>query len=471
MSVGDGYDVAIIGAGSAGLSAASVARRLGVRVALVEQAHVRGDCTWTGCVPSKTLLHVAQTAHRMRRAGELGLRPGDPGTDLAAVMAHVRDVVERVYAHETPDALARQGVEVLTGPARFLDRRTLDVGGRRVRARRYILCAGARPAIPPIPGLRDIPRLTYEDVWELRELPARLLILGGGPIAAEMSQAFARLGSRVTVLARGDRLLSVADPEASAALEEALREEGVELRLGAPVERVEEIEGGVRAWAGGRPCEGGRLLVALGRRPTVEGLDLERAGVEYTEQGVTVDERLRTSNRRVYAAGDVLGGPQFTHYAGLQGSLAARNALLPGGERGLRPSVPWIFFTDPQVCQVGQSEAEARERGEPLVVLWPTERIDRAQTVGERRGFLKLIARRDGTLLGATVVAGDGEGLANELALAIGRGVKLGDLARVMHVYPTYGVGLQQAGAEDAITRALRGWRGPLLRALARWAP
>ncbi len=468
----DRYDLVVIGAGSAGLTAAGFARRLGARVALVERDRVGGDCTWTGCVPSKALLHTAKVAHQMGRADTVGLDPIHPQVDLAKVMARVRAAIERVYAFETPDALAQEGIEVVLGSARFLGPHALDVDGRILHSKRFIVCTGAEPALAHIPGLADVPTLTYQNVFDLQELPVHLLILGGGPIGVELSQAFRRLGSRVTITQRGERLLQVADPEASSVLTQVLAGEGIEVCLGEEAQRVERTPTGIRVITSKGALEGDKLLVALGRRPKVDRLGLDRAGVEFTEKGIAVDDSLRTSQGHIYAAGDVTGSFQFTHYAGWQGFVAARNALLPRSVGGKQDTVPWVIFTDPQVGQAGLTEREARERGEQVRVhRWPVEQIDRAQTVGEQEGFIKLVTRRDGTILGATVVAGAGDELTNELALAVQQGLKLGDLARSIHVYPTYGIGTQQVTADATLARITQGWRGQLLRTLVRWWP
>ncbi len=470
--MGHRYDLVVIGAGSTCLPTASFARRPGARVALVESDRVGGDCTWTGCVPSKALLHAAKVAHQMRHAGSVGLDPVEPQVDLAKVMTGVRAAIQRVYALETPEVLAKDGVEVVLWRASFRNPHTLNVGGRVLHSKRFIICTGAEPAFPPIPGLADVPTLTYQNVFELQELPAHLLVLGGGPIGVELSQAFRRLGSRVTILQRGGRILPVADPEASSVLTGVLAREGIEVCAGEEAQNVEQTPTGTRVTTSKGTYVGDKLLVALGRRPKVEGLGLEKAGVEFTEKGISVDDQLRTSQRHIYAAGDVTGSFQFTHYAGWQGFIAARNALLPGSSGGKRETVPWVIFTDPQVGQAGLTEQQARERGEQVRVhRWPVERIDRAQTVGEQEGFIKLVARPDGTLLGATVVAGAGDELTNELALAIEQGLKLGDVARSIHVYPTYGIGTQQVSADATLAQLTRGWRGKALRTLIRWCP
>lgn len=466
------YDLVVIGAGSAGLTAARVGRALVARVALVERGRIGGDCTWTGCVPSKALLQVAELAHRMRHADRLGLAPHADPIDLQQVMASVHATIDRVYALETPDILTRQGITVIAGLARFVDAHALDVDGRRVHGRRFIICTGSRPALPAIPGLAECVPLTSETIFDLRVLPERLVVLGAGAVGIELAQAFARLGSAVTVIEQAEHILPMADPEASAVLAAALRVEGLVLRTGTQVERVEQAGSGVRVACNGVWIEADRLLVATGRRPNIAELDLGRPGIQCTEAGILVDEHLRTSRRHIYAAGDATGGPFFTHYAGWQGFRAARNALLPGRAGGIKAAVPWVVFTDPQVGQVGLTEAQARTGGiRPTIQRWPVDRIDRAQTMGEDTGFIKLIARSNGTLLGATVVTRAADELTNELALAVERRLTFADLASIMHTYPTYGIGLQQASAAATLHQLTGGWRGLLLRALVRVWP
>lgn len=461
----------VIGAGSAGLAAADFAARLGASVALIERDRIGGDCTWTGCVPSKALLEAAGLAHHMRRADRFGLAPKDAPVDLGAVLARVHATLHRVHAFETPEVLAEKGVLVLHGPAQFIDPQTIGVNGQILQGRRFLLATGAEPVIPPIPGIQSVSYHTYETVFELEALPAHLLVIGGGPLGIELCQAFRRLGSAVTVFEQADRILPTADAEASKLVAEQLVEEGVLLVTGRPVEQVDAAIEGLVIRAGAECYQGDVLLVSAGRRPRVNGLRLDRAGVTYTKGGVTVDAALRTSNRRIYACGDVTGGPQFTHYAGWQGVIATRNALLPGTSHE-HPAVPWAVFTDPEVAQVGPTEEEARVQLRSVrVERWPIERIDRAQTSGEQRGFLKLVADARGKLLGATIVGGPAAELANELALAINRGLRLADLARTIHVYPTHGFAIQQAATEATFNELTRGWRGSPLRRLVRVWP
>jgi pyruvate/2-oxoglutarate dehydrogenase complex dihydrolipoamide dehydrogenase (E3) component len=462
----------VIGAGAAGLTAADFAARLGVSVALIEAERIGGDCTWSGCVPTKTLLHAGAIAHSVRTGEQFGVTTGPPKVDFHLLRQAVRDASARVYATETPETLRRRGIAVIGGAARFLDPHTIEVNRRRIRADRFIISAGARPAIPPIPGLHAVPFLTYQTVFDLPEQPRRLLIVGGGPTGCEIAQAFQWNGTQTTLVEQEDRLLPPADPEASEVLARVLREEGVDLRLGQAVTMVDRLEAGIRARVGDSDVTADQLLVAAGRRPAVAGIGLKQAGVRIEDGAIATDEYLRTSQRHIYAAGDVTGGQQFTHYAGWQGGFAARNALLPGAHRGVRASVPWAVFTDPVLAQVGQTEREATRDGRAIGVhRWPIERIDRGQTQLSRHGFLKLISDHKRRLTGATVVLPRGDELANALSLAIERGLTLGELATAMQVYPTFGSALQQASAEAFYRDLTAGWKGRLVTLLARWRP
>jgi pyruvate/2-oxoglutarate dehydrogenase complex dihydrolipoamide dehydrogenase (E3) component len=465
------YDLIVIGAGSGGLSAAPLAAKLGARVALVEKYKPGGDCLYTGCVPSKALIKVARVAWEMRRASDYGLEPHRPSVDLGRVMAHVQDVIERVYQFESPEVLAHDGVELVTGEARFLDERTIRAGERTLRAKRFIIATGSRAAVPPIPGLEATGFLTYDAVFHLQELPKHLLVIGAGPIGMELAQAFRRLGSEVTMFQRSKRLLSMADPECSEALASVLREEGVQFHLGAELDRVESVDGTAVISTGGDRIEGDRLLVAAGRKANVEGLDLEKAGVAYGPRGIPVDEHLRTNQHHIYACGDVLGSHQFTHYAGMQGYVAVRNALFPGNGTGVLEQVPWTIFTDPEVARVGLTEPEARERhgDEVQVTRWPIERIDRAQAEEDRHGFIKVIHKSGGEILGAHIVAGRAGEMIHEFVLAMDRGLKFGDLSGAMHVYPTYSLGNQQAAVSWRVNNLVKSTAGRLLTTAARW--
>ena len=465
------YDLAIIGAGSAGLTAARFAARLGRRVALIEANRIGGDCTWTGCVPSKALLHAARVADTIRAGGNYGIRAGEPEVDFPAVMARIRSVIEQIYAAESPDALRAEGIEVVEGCAQFEDARTVEVEGRRITARYFLICTGATPFVPPIDALSETPYLTYESFWELESLPSRLIVVGGGPIGCELAQACQRLGSRVTLLEALDRILPNDEPEAAQVVADALRADGVELRLGSAVESVSSGDmGGITVRVDGKDVASDAILIAVGRRANVDGLGLENAGVSYTRAGIAVDDYLRTDARNIYAAGDCAGGFQFTHYAGYQGAMAVRNMLLPGSSRARPAYPPWATFTDPEVAHVGYTEEQALQRfgDKTRVSTLPMASVDRAVTDGATDGFIRVVYRGNGVVLGATVVGRNAAEALQPWALASEQGLKMGDVARVMQAYPSLGTGSQQVAWEAYLDRLTNGVTGRVLRWLAR---
>ncbi len=455
------YDLVVIGAGSAGLSAARFAVQMGARTALVEAKRIGGDCTWTGCVPSKALLHAARIAHEMRTAGRYGL-PGcsPPKVDLAAVMASVKAAVARVYELESPDRLQASGVDVILGAARFLDQHAVEVAGRQLRAKHFLICTGARPTPPSIPGLATVPHLTYLDVFDLVELPRRLTVLGGGPTGCELAQAFQRLGAQVTLLEAREHLLPGVEPAAGELLRLVFESEGMDVRLATSVRSVSTSPGGVRLATSTGYVDAEQLLLAAGRSPVTEGLDLHRAGVELAGAAVQVNAKLQTSQPHIYAAGDVTGSFQLTHYAGWQAFQAVRNALLPGSSEGTRSSVPWAIFTDPEIAQVGELRGTCKE--------WPVARVDRAQATGRLFGLIRVYLDSKGRVNGALIGLEAAAELINELSLSIQTGARWADVARAMHTYPSYGIALQQLAAQDALQRSTSGRWGWLLKRLAR---
>lgn len=460
------YDLVIVGAGSGGLTAAEFAVQLGARVALVEQARIGGDCTWSGCVPSKALLKVAKVAHAIRTAGTYGLGVPAPAVDMPAVRAYLHATIATIAQTETADALRAKGIDVILAAGRFLDPQTLAAGDRRLTARAFLLCTGAHPVLPAIPGLSQVPHHTYLDIFENIRLPAHLVVLGAGPLGMELAQAYRRLGAAVTVI--GPQVLPRDEPEAGATLTAALEREGVRF-LAARATAVAGAGQAVLVTAGAQQVRGDMLLVATGRAPVVTGLDLERAGVAYTAAGITVDAHLRTSAKHIFAAGDCTGGYQYTHFAGWQAFQAMRNALLPGNSAGARPIVPWVTFTDPEVAHAGATEAAARRQWGAGVVVrrWALDHTDRAICDNDPAGFLKIVHKADGTLLGATLVgARAGEALA-ELVLALERGLKVSDLASPLHAYPTYSTAVQQLAAQAAVEGFAGSLAGQVLRRVA----
>ena len=466
------YDIAVIGAGSAGLTAARFAARLGKRVALVEANRVGGDCTWTGCVPSKALLHAAKVAHTVRNANRYGISARDQQVDFAAAMGWVKGAVKEVFALETPEMLRSEGINVLEGRAEFQDARTLAVGQQEISARHFLICTGAAPFVPPIPGIDDTPYLTYETFWDLRALPDRLVIIGGGPIGCELAQACQRLGSRVTLVEATDRLLPNDEPEAGQIVAQALRREGICLRLSSPVESVERNGHGtsIVVNAGGAKIKGDALLVAVGRRARIDGLGLERAGIEHSPRGIAVDDSLRTSVKHIYAAGDCAGGFQFTHYAGFQGAMAVRNMLLPGRSKGRPEHPPWATFTDPEVAHTGYTEEQARQRfGDKVrVSMLPMAHVERSVTEDATDGFIKVVQRSHGETLGATVVGPWAAETLQAWTLAGDNGLKMADVARTMQAYPSLATGNQQVAWDAYLDGLTDGVTGRVLRWLAR---
>ncbi|MDJ0463861.1 FAD-dependent oxidoreductase [Streptomyces sp. H27-C3] len=454
------YDLVVIGGGSAGLTAARTAGRFGARTLLVERDRLGGDCLWTGCVPSKTLLHVASDVQAARRAAAYGLPPVTGPADLAAAMAEVKRAIGAIEPHDSAEALAPYGVDVTYGPASFTGRGTLTAGGREISFRYALIATGSSPALMPVPGLAEADPLTSDTAWELSELPRRLVVLGGGPIGCELGQAFARLGSQVSVVEAMGRLVPREEPRAAQVLRERLEAEGVTVLTGYRAERVDADA----VHGPGGPLPYDTLLAVTGRRANVQGLGLEAADVELTDTGhVRTDGRLRTSNHRIYAAGDVTGRSAFTHLGGTQGAAAATDALL--GVR--RPidyrAMPWVTFTDPEIARVGYTSDEAHEKyGDAARVhTLENDRVDRAVADGRTEGFTTLVLGPRGKIVGATVVSPRaGETIAH-LAAAVRLGWTPSDYARTVHPYPTYADGPWHTALADVYTRLARG-SGPI---------
>lgn len=462
------YDLIIIGAGSGGLTAARFAAQLGAKVALIEKERVGGDCTWTGCVPSKALLKAAKVAHQTRTAAQYGILTHPPQTDLNQVRAYIHQTIAEVYQHETPKMLTAEGIEVVAGTARFVDAHTVRVGQRTLTAKKFIIATGAHPVIPPIPGLADVPYLTYLQIFDNVALPDRFLIIGAGPIGAEIAQAYQRLGSQVTLIDVG--LLPREEPEVAEALGKVFQGEGIRFVEGLVTE-VKQVGNEITLIVDREKIRGDQLLVAVGRAPNVSSLDLMKAGVDHSPKGIPVDQYLHTSVKHIYAAGDVVeGNHQFTHVAGWQAFQAAYNALLPLKKKGFSEIVPWSTFTDPEVAHVGLTEADAREKfnGQVRVTQWRLDRVDRAVTENDCDGFIKVVHRKNGKILGATIVAERAGETITEFALALQRGLKLIDLANVIHAYPTYSIANMQLAGEATIDGILNSWQGPLLRLVSR---
>lgn len=463
-------DICIIGAGSAGLSVAAGAVQMGARTVLIEEARMGGDCLNTGCVPSKSLLAAAHAAAAARRSGPFGIDSGPVRVNFRHVHDHIRGVIASIAPHDSEERFKRLGCTVLRARARFVDDRTVEAGETRVRARRFVIATGSRAAIPPISGLDAVSYLTNETVFELTDLPGHLIIIGAGPIGCEMAQAFRRLGSQVTVLDKGP-MMPRDDPEAVAVVREEFRREDITLAEKVDIERVQPRPDGIVATLGdGRRIEGSHVLVAAGRRPNVEDLGLDAAGIVFSSKGVQVDRRLRTGNRRVFAAGDFAGGPQFTHWAAYHAGIILRNALFRLPARVSEAAVPWVTFTDPELAQVGLTEAEARSRhGDAIRVLTaPFADNDRARTERRTTGFAKAITDSRGRILGATIVGAHAGEILQPWALAMAGGLHIGKMAAMIAPYPTLGE-INKRIAGSYYTPTLFGGRTRALVRLLRW--
>jgi pyruvate/2-oxoglutarate dehydrogenase complex dihydrolipoamide dehydrogenase (E3) component len=457
----DSYDLVAVGGGTAGLSSVQAAVAMGKRALLVSEGPLGGECTWNGCVPSKALIEAARVHHSAVGAGAFGIRIDSVSVDFPAVMRRVQAVIEDIARYEDEEHLRRGGIPVRRGHAELIGAGEIRVGGETILADRVVIATGSRPSMPPVLGLAAVPYLTNESLFALTSQPSHLLVLGAGPIGLEMAQAFARLGSAVDVIDVVTTYLPGEDPEVAALSRRLLENEGVRFTLGAKTTAVAHDGTGftLNLDVAGmtRTVTGDALLVATGRRPNVEGLNLEELGVRMATIGIDVDGHLRTSLPGVYAAGDVTGILPFTHAAAYQGRLAARNALGKGSSASYRV-VPWVIFTDPEIAHVGLTEPEAREKhGDDVhVATLPVSAVDRAVIAGQPDGLIKVITKGNplighaggGALLGAHIIGPGAGELIHEFVLAMHVRAFSGRLAQAIHAYPSMSVAVQQAAAQ-----------------------
>ncbi|WP_072622770.1 dihydrolipoyl dehydrogenase family protein [Spirulina major] len=437
------YDLVIIGGGSGGLVVASAAAQLNAKVALVEKDKLGGDCLWHGCVPSKSLIHAARVAYDTRHGSRFGVYADPPRINFREAMGHVHNVIQTIEPHDSPERFRGLGVEVIFGSGQFCDRTTFEVNGRRLTARAFVISTGSRPAIPPVDGLTEAGFITNEQVFALTECPKTLALIGAGPIGCELGQALHRLGSKVTILSSRDRILPKEDPDAAIVVEKQLESEGIRILNNTRAEKVRIIDGKKHIWAAGEEIIVDEILVSAGRLPNVDSLNLAAAGVAYDKTGVNVDAALRTSNPRIYACGDVIGGYQFTHVAGYEAVYVLTNALFSPIKKFF-PSkinyrvIPWATFTDPELARVGLSEQQARDRyGDDITILkQPFSGVDRAQAEGSTDGFCKIITRKNGEILGAHMVGPMAGELIHEIVLAMANNLPVAKLTGI-HIYPT----------------------------------
>lgn len=438
------YHLIVIGAGSAGLVAAAGAAGLGARVALIEKNKMGGDCLNTGCVPSKAIIRTAKLAYDMRTATRFGLSNVSVAAALDKVLASVRKTQAELAHHDSVERFTALGVDVYRDAFRFTAPDTISNGKDTLAAKRFVIATGGSPAVPPVKGIEQAPYVTSDTVWELTELPKRFLVLGGGPIGCELAQVFARLGSRVTLLQRAKQLLPREDPDVGRHLQDRFIRENIHVLTEYETQQIQSADNGfelIGKTRSGKPSRHpfDKILVAAGRKPNVDGLDLDKAGVKFTRRGIVVDNTLRTTNRKIFACGDVIGSYLFTHTADFQARLILRNALFPGRSRIHYRVVPWCTFTDPEVARVGLNESQARAQNVAFdKYIYEFRDLDRAVCDRESEGFIKLLTKK-GTdkILGFTIVGPHAGDLMHELTLAMHQKIGLKKISQMIHVYPT----------------------------------
>jgi pyruvate/2-oxoglutarate dehydrogenase complex dihydrolipoamide dehydrogenase (E3) component len=449
-------DLCVIGAGSAGLSVASIAASFGASVVLIEKHRMGGECLNVGCVPSKALIAAAHEAHRVQRGRRFGIGTGEaPAVDFGQVHEHVQGVIDAIAPMDSAERYKAMGVRVIQAEASFADARTVTAGGTTIKARRFVIASGSRPAIPPIPGLGQVSYLTNDTIFDLTERPDHLLVIGGGAVGVELAQAYRRLGAGVTIIEAGERLLGREDPEMAAVIERTLRREGVALRLGSAIQRVEQRPDGrsvVFLEGDGPAVEGSHILVAIGRQATLEGLNLKVAGIKADSTGILVGRNLKTSNAKAYAIGDCVGGDEsggrFTHVANHHAGLVIRNALF-GLPVAPSRAIPRVTYTDPELAAVGLTEEEARAANRAFRILrWAFSDNDRARAEGETEGHVKAIVTMRGRVLGCTIAGPRAGELIMPWVLAVSRGLKASDLAGLVYPYPTLSEVTRSAAVE-----------------------
>lgn len=442
-------DLLVIGAGSGGLSVAAGAVQMGAKVVLLEDHKMGGDCLNYGCVPSKALIAAGKQAYLMQNGAQFGVANVKPKIDYAAAKDHVQKVIDTIAPVDSEERFEGLGVTVIRERGRFVNENTVQAGETQITARRIVVATGSSPFVPPIPGLENVPYFTNESLWDLRELPKHLLVIGGGPIGIEMAQAHLRLGSKVTVI-EGMKAMGKDDPELAAIVIDKMREEGMVIEENAMAEEISGKAGAITVKAkDGRVFKGTHLLMAVGRAANVNDLNLEQAGIKYSRSGIEVDDSLRTSNRKVYAIGDVAGQLQFTHVAGYHAGVVIRSILFGLPSKAKQNHIPWATYTDPELAQVGLTEKQSREEHGIYseVYRFPFHENDRAIAEGKTTGLIKVMVVK-GRPVGASIVGAGAGDLIGVWALAIANKMKMSQIAAMVAPYPTLGeVNKRAAGA------------------------
>ncbi len=437
-------DICVIGAGSGGLSVAAGASQMGADVALIERDKMGGDCLNYGCIPSKALIAAGHTAHIMRHADRFGVQSVTPSVDYVKVRDHVRGVIAAIEPNDSVERFTGLGVRVIKGAAEFVGPGEIEADGRRIKAKRFVIATGSAAMVPPIPGLDAVPYLTNETVFDLDHRPEHLIVIGGGPIGAELAQAHRRLGAHVTVVEMFD-FLGKDDPELTEIVRRQFTADGIDIRAQTAVTAIERDGDSIvvvtEKDGEENRVKGSHLLIAAGRQPNLDGLNLELAGVEYERKGIGVDARLRTSNKKIFAIGDVAGPYQFTHMAGYHAGIVIRNALFKLPAKVDYRAVPWVTYTDPELAHVGMTETQAKadQPGDMNVLRWPFHENDRAQAERETEGLIKVITSKRGRVLGATIVGPRAGELLMPWVMAVSGKQKIGTMAGLIAPYPTLG--------------------------------
>ena len=468
-------DICVIGAGSGGLVAASAAASFGVDVVLIEKDKMGGDCLNYGCVPSKAIIAAGKHAHLAREAPNFGVTFGakdnaEPRVNFRKVHSHVKGVIDTIAPMDSVERFEALGVTVIKEHARFEDNKTVVAGDYLIKPRRIVVATGSAAFVPPIPGIDKVKYFTNETIFDRTSNPGHLIVIGGGPIGMEMAQAHRRLGAKVTVV-EGVKALGNDDPELTAIVLEKIREEGVDIREGTKVTSIDKLAGGkirvnVEAQDSSDRIEGDTLLVATGRAATVQGLDLEKAGIEFSRRGIKVDKKMRTTNRKVYAIGDVAGGLQFTHVAGYHAGLVIRAILFRLGAKENTHIIPWCTYTDPELSHVGHTEQTARETfGDIRILRWPYAENDRAQAEKKTTGLIKIVTRKNGKIEGVSIAGALAGEMMNMWALSISQGLSVRDITGYVSPYPT----MTEIGKRAATSFYTPSTKKPWVRSIVRF--
>ena len=460
------FDLIILGGGSAGLTAAKFAKGIGKKVAIIENKKLGGECTWTGCVPSKTLIKSAEVAWHAKELKTYGLSANSVELDTSNVLPHIHNVIKEIYQTHTPDVLQSLGITVMFGEAQFIDKKTIRLNDANFTANKFIIATGSSPFVPPIQGLETTTYHTNETIFELKELPKSLIILGGGAIGAELSSAFNRLGVQVTIIEMNDRILAKEDEELVGMLAAQMEQEGVQIKTGMKAVKVDQEGQGIKLTCEARKgsfefFKAEQLLVAVGRKPNIDGLALEKAGVKTHRKGVIVNNYLRTTARNIFACGDVIGPYQFSHMAFYQAVIAARNALIPIFKQKVSYEHKiWATFTAPELATMGLTEREAREKyGDRIAVYKESyKRIDRAHNDRTLGGTVKVVCDKKGYILGAQILGERAADIIHELQVAKVNGVKFHKLSTIIHAYPTYAELIWHMAKKAYVTRLEENW-------------